>query len=195
MTYSTGLSTRSPRFSSAKKICDRSTVSTAQPMSRLRVRRPSARASMSAVCIAFSPRNSSQIRQARRSRRRRMLQHDPHQVVPLPGPFAAEDGLLAGVVAGGDLGEGLVVETPAGEGAGGLLDIVPRCNGRCRAEELHQLAGQVLIRVALAIAWGVEPHQERRVVDGGAQQFAERPTAELAEQFVLPPHERRGPRP
>ena len=34
MTYCSGLRTRPPRFSSAKKVCDRTTVSTAQPISK-----------------------------------------------------------------------------------------------------------------------------------------------------------------
>ena len=94
------------------------------------------------------------------------------------------------VVADRELGEDVVVDAPPGQGACGLLDVALGVMADAQAEELHQLARQVLVRVALAVARGVEPDQHRRVVNDSAQQRRERPSAELAEQFVLPAHQR-----
>ena len=114
----TGPSTRSPRFASAKKTCERRTVCTAQPMSRLRMRKPAARASRSAVFRAFSARKSSQTRQARRRAVAGCSSTISHQIVALPVPGLAQDGLLAGVVADRELGERVVVDRSSRSGRG-----------------------------------------------------------------------------
>ena len=67
MTNSTGPRTRVPRFVSAKKARERSTVATPQPISRWFDRRPSASRLEAALPTAPSPMNRSQIRQASRS--------------------------------------------------------------------------------------------------------------------------------
>ena len=66
-----------------------------------------------------------------------MLQHHLHQVVAFPETLVPQDGFLAGIVANGDLGESVFIETPAGEGAGGLLDVVLAVMADAHAEELH----------------------------------------------------------
>ena len=105
---------------------------------------------------------------------RRVLEEDRHQVVAVQAAAAAEDRLGLVVVPRGDVAEGAVVDGPAGQGAGGLLDVVLGVVADAEGEQLHQLAGEVLVGVPLAVRRGVEPDQQRRVADRGLEQLAER---------------------
>ena len=119
-----------------------------------------------------------------------MLEEQPGQPVGVERARAAEDRLGPRVVPDRDE-PGLVThELPARQGAGGLLDVVLGIVADPEREQLHQLAGEVLVRVALRILLGVEPDQERRVAEHRVQQPAERAAAERAQRLVLPPHQR-----
>ncbi len=61
----------------------------------------------------------------------------------------------------GGLAELAIGDGPAGEGAGGFLDVGLAVMADPQGEELHQLAGQVLVGVPLAVGRRVEPDQER----------------------------------
>ena len=65
--------------------------------------------------------------------------------------FLSDDDLLRLVVVVFAEDEFLAVVGPAGEGAGGLLDVVLGVVADSEREQLHQLAGVVLIRVGLAV--------------------------------------------
>ena len=111
-----------------------------------------------------------------------MVEQHRDQVVALPASATAEDGFLAVVVPSGDLGENVAcLDRPAGQGAGGLLDIVLGVMADAEREQLHQLAGQVLVWVPLAIGRRIQPDKQRRVVDDGAEQLPERLAGQLAE--------------
>ncbi len=77
---------------------------------------------------------------------------------------------------------------PAGEGPRGLLHVALGIVADPEGEQLHQLAGEILVRVPVAIGRGVEPDQEGRVPHRGVQEVAERGPGVSAEQVVLPPH-------
>ena len=87
---------------------------------------------------------------------------------PFQSARLAEDRLVAIVVPRGGLAEGAVGDRPAGEGAGGLLDVGLGVVADAQGEQLHQLAGQVLVGVPLAVGRRVEPDQEGRVADRGS---------------------------
>ncbi len=73
----------------------------------------------------------------------------------------------------------LAVGAPAGEGAGGLADVRLGVVADAQAEQLHQLAGVVLIRPALGVGVGVEPEEHGRVLAHGLQERAEPPEGVL----------------
>ena len=85
--------------------------------------------------------------------------------------------------------EALAVGVPAGEGAGGLADVLLGVVADAEAEQLHQLAGVVLVRLALDVAVGVEPDQHGRVAADRLQQRAELAQGVLAQQAVLAEHQ------
>ncbi len=58
------------------------------------------------------------------------------------------------------------------------------------AEKLHQLSRKILVGMSLAVGRSIEPRQERRVVDRGAQQVAERRSGQRSKHLVLAPHRR-----
>ena len=107
----------------------------------------------------------------------RLLEDDLQHLhaVEVPGP--AQERLRAAVVLVGVHLEREVVEVPAGERprafAHVLLRVVPDAHG----EELHHLAGEVLVRGALDVVLRVEEVQHRRVLrdlDGQVADVARR---------------------
>ncbi len=54
-------------------------------------------------------------------------------------------------------------DVPAGERAGGFADVLLSVMADAEAEPLHQLAGVILVGVALGAALGVEPDHHGRV--------------------------------
>jgi hypothetical protein len=77
------------------------------------------------------------------------------------------------VVLDGGLGEVAVLDGPAGQTPGGLLDVGLRVVADAEGEQLHQLAAEVLVRVALAVGRGVEVREQGRLADRGIEQFGE----------------------
>src|SRR5262249_39592225 len=112
-----------------------------------------------------------------------------HQVVSLPRPGAAQERLLARIMFGRVVAELVVVDRPARQRAGSLLHVGLGEVADAEREELHQLAGQVLVGVPLAIARGVEIEKKGRLAYAGIEELAERRAAEGAERLVLLPQE------
>ena len=84
-----------------------------------------------------------------------------------------------------------VVGAPAGQRLGGLADVglgVGPAVGAER-EQLHDLAGVVLVRRALAVVDAVEEREHRRVDGDVAQQVGERAERRAAEERVLAEHQ------
>src|SRR5262249_26299225 len=103
-----------------------------------------------------------------------MLEQHFDEVVAFPLAGHSEDRLLAVVVARIVFAELLVNGRPAGEAAGGLLDIFLGIIADAEREEFHQLASQVLVRMPPAITRCIEPHQYRWIAKDSAKQGAER---------------------
>ena len=76
----------------------------------------------------------------------------------------------------------LAVGVPAGEGAGRLADVGLGVVADAEGEQFHQLAGVVLVRLALDVAVGVEPDEHGRVAAHRQQEGAELAEGVLAEQ-------------
>src|SRR5262245_19411544 len=111
---------------------------------------------------------------------RRLIEEDPDDIGTGPPAPAPEDDLVAVVVPRGDLAELAVSHGPAGEGPRRLIDVGLTVMTDPQGEELHQLAGQVLVGMPLAIGRRVEPNQERGVADHRPEQLAERLAGEAA---------------
>ncbi len=106
-------------------------------------------------------------------------------------PVLAEDGLFAVVVLFLLEDGPCAVDFPAGEGAGGLADVLFGVVADAEAEQLHQFAGIVLVGVALLAAPAVEPDQHGRVVGHLLEQLGEVAQGVLAHQPILAEHEAR----
>ena len=52
-----------------------------------------------------------------------------------------------------------VAHVPAGEAAGGLLDVFLGVIAHTQAEQLHDLTGEVFVRVATAVGVAIQPDQ------------------------------------
>ncbi len=122
---------------------------------------------------------------------RRVFQEDAGHVRTAEPARLPQDCLVAIIVSRGGLAELAIGDGPAGQGSGGFLDVGLAVMADPQGEELHQLAGQVLVGVSLAVGRRVEPDQERRVADHRLQQLAERLAGQAAERLVLTPHGRR----
>ena len=116
---------------------------------------------------------------------------DVDDVLALEASRVAQEPLLAVVVVVGVEEElaGRVVEAPAGKGAGRLADVSFRVRADAHREALHELPGEVLVRVGLVVHAGVEPDQHRRVLRDRLGEGLERARAESAEELVLVVHE------
>ena len=120
----------------------------------------------------------------------RLLQDDPHDVgaVPVAGP--AEERLGAVVVQLGLEPELLAAGVPAGEGAGRLADVLLGVAAAdAQGEQLHQLAGVVLVSLALDVAVGVEPDEHGGVLAHRLQERLELAQGLLAQRQVLLEHQ------
>ncbi len=99
-----------------------------------------------------------------------MLEQQPDEVRAGPLPGLAEDHLLARVMVRGEFEERAVGDGPAGEGPRGLLHVALGIVADAEGEQLHQLTGEILVRVPVAIGRGVEPDQQGRVPHCGVQE-------------------------
>src|SRR5262249_19725891 len=80
-------------------------------------------------------------------------------------------------------------DVPTGEGTGGFTDVLFGVMADAEAEQFHQLAGVVLVRIAFLAAARVEPDHHGRVLRHLLQHGAKTAKSVAAEQFVLPQHE------
>ncbi len=86
---------------------------------------------------------------------------------------------------------GLGVEAPAGERAGGFLDVRFGVAALAQREELHHLAREVLVGRAPAVLHAVEIEHHRRILADGVQHDAEVAERVGAQHRVLRVHEAR----
>ena len=105
--------------------------------------------------------------------RDRLLEDDAQHVdaVEVAGP--PQERLGSVVVEGGVDHEIEVLEVPAGEGAGRLADVGLGVVAHPHGEQLHHLAGEVLVRGALHVHPGVEVVEHRGVLGHRDQEVAE----------------------
>ena len=82
-------------------------------------------------------------------------------------------------------GELAATQVPAREGAGGGLDVVLSIVADTAGEQLHQLAGEVLVRVQLVVLVAVEVAQHLGVARDGQGECAEAAQRVPAEKLVL----------
>jgi hypothetical protein len=82
----------------------------------------------------------------------------------------------------------VVPERVPGEGAGALLDVVLGVVADAQAEQLHELAGEVLVGAPDARVVVVEVGEHRGVADDPEQQVGEAAQRVRAEQLVLHVH-------
>src|SRR6266849_873295 len=75
--------------------------------------------------------------------------------------------------------------SPTGQGTGRLLDIALRKVADSKSEQLHQLAAEVFVGMALAVGLGVQPDEQSRIMDDAPQQFAKRYPRVFALDFIL----------
>ncbi len=196
-TNSTGPSTRDRRlFARRRTPASAGSSRRAQPMSSRCARRPSASAATAARADRPLAHEDAAEPPGQPLGRRRLLEEDPDEVAAGPAALPAEDRLVAVVVAGARSSRNSpsVTVQPVRARAASLTSasvIVADAQG----EQLHQLAGEVLVGVPLAVGRGVEPDQQGRVADDGVEQLAERRPGQPAEGLVLPAHRRRGRRP
>ena len=84
----------------------------------------------------------------------------------------------------------IIAHVPAGEGARGLFDVVLGVIALAEAEELHYLAREIFICVALPIGVAVQPNEHRHILRHRVQQLAEAPECLGAKAVVLRGHMR-----
>ena len=116
-------------------------------------------------------------------------------VLPVEVAALAEDGLRARVVETGHVAE--VVRplrrpanaAPAGERAGLLADVLLRVPAvRAQGEELHHLAGVVLVRRPHGVLVAVQPPEHRRVLRHVLEELREGAEGVAPEELVLVDH-------
>ena len=110
---------------------------------------------------------------------------------------AAEHGFIAVVMKDRPVSETELarLDTPARESPRRFLDVglgvAPALRGLTQGEQLHDLAGEVLIRRFLAAIGAIQKNQHRRVFRNRMQQAAEIAQRLMAQQQVLAPHAER----
>ncbi len=127
------------------------------------------------------------------SRRGRVLQNGVHRRFVVERPrarvlLAGEERLLAGVESILPEAPLAVVDLPPGEGARHLLDVLLLVLPHAEAEEFHNLAAVVLVRVALVAVVPVKPPQHRRLAADFDDKVSEAAQAVGAEQLDLVVH-------
>ena len=127
----------------------------------------------------------------------RVVEAQPDGVLPVEGARLAEDALLPLVVA---LGLEAEVDVCRGRASSRCAKPVRAraCSRTSRSgvavagaerEQLHQLAGVVLVRRPLGVLRAGEPQQHRRVLRDLAEHRVERAEREAAQQLVLVQHQ------
>ncbi len=125
-----------------------------------------------------------------------MRHGEPHRVMPVERAALAEDRLDADVVrlrVVAEVGRPDAVPpavAEAGQRARLLADVELRVSAAgAEAEELHHLAGVVLVRRPAAVVGAVQPDEHRRVARHVVQQVGERAQRPAAEERVLVQHQ------
>ena len=88
---------------------------------------------------------------------------------------------------------GLALETPAGEGARGLLHVLLGIPSFTEREKFHRLAREIFVRCAFPVLHAVEIEDHRRVPGNGMQERAEVANGVFAQRHILAVHETRDP--
>ena len=114
-----------------------------------------------------------------------MGDEDIHDIVAVPVAGFAQEGLGVVVVLVDVEGERPAAQVPARKGAGGGLDIVLGVVADAAGEQLHQLTGEVLVRVRLVVLVAVEVAHHLRVTRDGQGKGAEAAQGVLPEHLVL----------
>ena len=76
-------------------------------------------------------------------------------------------------------------QIPAGEHAGGSVDVLLGVVADTEREQLHDLATEVLLRTLTRVDATVEPHEHRRIFRHLDQELSEAAERQLAECFEL----------
>ena len=121
-------------------------------------------------------------------RRDRLVENDVDHLHAVEIAAPAEH-LLGGVIVlrGIDV-EGDALEIPAGEGARRLADVMLRVVADAHGEQLHDFAGEILVRGTLHVHAGIQEGQHGRVLRDADQQGAEVAQALILEQLKLVQH-------
>ena len=117
------------------------------------------------------------------------LEQQIGEVVAVERALDPEDRLVVGVVLALVEVEVVVVAGEPGQGAGAFADVGFGVFALAEGEELHELAGEVLVGPAAAVAVVVEEHQHGRVAHDAPHHVGERAVGVAAEQCVLLEHE------
>ena len=120
--------------------------------------------------------------------RDRLLENDLEHVHPVEVPGAAQKRLGSVVVPRLVDDEVQVVEVPAGEGARRLADVAFRVVAHAHREQLHHLAGEVLVGGSLHVHPGIEVVEHPRILRDRDQQLAEVPGRVTLEHLDLEQH-------
>ncbi len=117
-----------------------------------------------------------------------LLQDDFEHVHAVEAPGAAQEGLGSVVVLRFVDHEVQVLEIPAGEGARRLADVALRIVAHAHREQLHHLAGEVLVGGPLHVHPGIEVVEHPRILRDRDQQLAEVPGRVTLEHLDLEQH-------
>src|SRR4030095_11515503 len=102
-----------------------------------------------------------------------VLEEQIDDVLPVERARAAENGLRLVIVQRGAFDELVVLESPAGEGACRLLDVVLRVVADAQAEQLEELPRKVFVRVAFDVRLPIEVDEHGGVLADAEQELAE----------------------
>ena len=188
ITKGTGSETCACRFRAEKKSSERRIISTARPTCRPSARNRSASSATADSSATLSPRNVWHNRQA--SRRAVAGCSSSRSATLSPSKRSVFPRMVLGVSScqSGRNGVSALDDRPAGQRPRDLLDVALGELADAEGEELHQLAGEVLVRLALPVRRGVEPVEKGGIAEHRPQQVAERPAAMAAKRLVLPAH-------
>src|SRR5262249_48651595 len=118
-----------------------------------------------------------------------LFEDDPYHVASIPCTGLPEDGLRPTIVEPRIEFEPVAVAAPAGESAGRFADVLLGVVADTEAKQLHQLAGVVLVRLALHVAIRIEPEEHGPVSANGLQERTKPAQGVFAKQAVLAKHQ------
>jgi hypothetical protein len=100
----------------------------------------------------------------------RLAQQHVQHVVAIKVALLAEDGFVAVVMQIGAVDKlEILVQRPAGKGAGGFADVLFAVMAFAQGKQLHHFAGKVFIGLALAVIHRVQIAHHGRVAGNGVQ--------------------------